>query len=202
MEIGLYNAKYPFRKLIHFLLWFCKNLDPNHLSLALIPIGFITAFIYYFANSVPTLYWFGIGLIFLRMIIGTLDGLVAENFNKQTANGAIMNRLTPEIADMMFMLAIILSKPPEYWLLGLFALTISWGICFAGLVGLAGGKQIQSVGPVGQTDRIIALILISGLQYFSLSGDWDFDFMKLFLWWVILGGSATIALRFYRLLIK
>ena len=199
MEIGFYNAKYPFRKVLNFLLTYCKNTDPNHVSLALLPIGFLTALIYYFAPYYAGLYWVGIILILLRMIVGTLDGMIAEHFNKQSAKGSIVNRITPEAADMMLMLAIIFA-PPGYFKLGVLALILCWGISYAGLIGLVGGKEIQSVGPVGQTDRIIALMILSLLQFFSVHYYWHFDFMKLFLWWIILGGIVTITLRCYRIL--
>ena len=90
MEIGLYNAKYPFRKLLGFLLSYCKHINPNTISLTLLPIGLITALCYYYADYCPALYLLAILLIFIRMIIGTLDRMVAENFNKQTSNGTIL----------------------------------------------------------------------------------------------------------------
>jgi phosphatidylglycerophosphate synthase len=199
IEIGLYNAKYPFRKLLHFLLGYFKNSNPNHVSLALLPIGLMTALLYYYAPQYPFLYCLGILFILIRMIVGTLDGMIAESFNKQTPNGTILNRLTPEAADMMLMAAIILSAP-NYFILGIFSLIIIWGISYTGLLGLAGGKRIQSIGPAGQTDRIVALMLFSLLQMFALHYGWEINFITLFLWWVIIGGIITIALRCYRIL--
>jgi phosphatidylglycerophosphate synthase len=201
MEIGLYNAKYPFRKLLSFLLIYCKNISPNSISLALLPIGMVTAAIYYYAPHYPILYWFGMLFTLIRMIVGTLDGMAAENFNKQTPNGTILNRLTPEAADMMLMLAIIFAYP-GYLSLGVFSLIVTWGISYTGLIGLAGGKKIQSIGPAGQTDRIVALLFFSALQFFSLHFNWNLDFMAFFLWWVILGGLITISFRCYRILIE
>ncbi len=199
MEIGLYNLKYPFRKLIQFLLKYVKDRDPNHISLVLLPIGFITALIYLIAPHAAFLYWIGIILIFIRMIVGTLDGLVAETYNKQSPNGSILNRLTPEAADMMLMLALIFASP-GYPSLGIFALIACWAISYAGLIGLTGGKPIRSIGPAGQTDRLAALMALSALQFFSLHQQWHFDFMKLFLWWVVVGGIATVSLRCYKTL--
>jgi phosphatidylglycerophosphate synthase len=199
MEIGLYNAKYPFRKMLNFLLNYCRNTDPNYISFAIIPIGLLTAFTYLLAPIFPFLYWFAVIFLIARMVVGTLDGMVEENFNKTTPNGTILNRLTPEVADMILLAGIICASP-GYYLLGIAALIISWGISYAGLIGLAGGKKIRSVGPVGQTDRLVALLVFSILQFFSLHDHWNFDFMKLFLWWVIIGGIVTITLRCYQTL--
>ncbi|HVV67613.1 MAG TPA: hypothetical protein VHE99_01045 [Gammaproteobacteria bacterium] len=198
MDIGIYNAKYPFRKLIQFLLPYFKNTDPNTVSYALVPLGLLTALIYFFAPKCDWLYLLGIVLIFLRMIVGTLDGLIAETFHKQSPKGEVNNRLTPECADILLMLAIALSLPASLPL-GLFALGISWGISYTGIIGAVAGLKPQSVGPVGQTDRIASLILLSLLQFFSLHYAWNFNFIILFLWWVIIGGLITIGLRIYRL---
>jgi len=196
MEIGLYQLKYRFRKLLDFLLPYCKNIDPNTISIFLLPLGLLTALIYNMAPTHPKLYLVGIICIFLRMIVGTLDGLVAETFHKQTSNGTILNRLTPEAADLMLMLAIIMGEP-QHLRLGLWALLLCWATSFLGLLGLAGGKRIQRVGPVGQTDRIVALMVFSLLQYW---GPLNIPFMTLFLWWVVLGGIVTVALRTQRIL--
>lgn len=200
MDIGIYNLKYPFRKMIQFLLPYFKNTHPDSISLCLIPLGLITAIIYYFAPSYPIFYWLGVLCIILRMTIGTLDGLVAVSYNKQSAKGEMINRLTPEVADIMLLIAIILASP--HWQLGIFVMGICWGISYAGLIGLAGGKTTQSVGPVGQTDRIAILIIFSILQFFSLRNTWGFDFINLFLWWVLLGGMLTIGIRCYRVLVE
>ncbi len=196
MEIGLYQLKYPFRKLLEFLLPFCKNINPNTISVFLIPLGFLTALIYKMAPTQPAFYLVGIVCIFLRMIIGTLDGLVAETYHKQTPNGTILNRLTHEAADLMLMCAIIMANP-QHLHLGIWALLLCWATSFLGLLGLAGGKKIQSVGPVGQTDRIVALMVFSLLQFWNVFG---VDFITLFLWWVVLGGIITISLRAQRIL--
>lgn len=51
MEIGLYQAKYPFRKLLAFLLQRLKPIPPNYISCLLFPIGLITAWVYYQAST-------------------------------------------------------------------------------------------------------------------------------------------------------
>lgn len=199
MEMGLYKAKYPLRKPLSFLLSYFKTTHPDHISLSLIPIGLITGFIYLLAPYAPSLYWLAIIFIFIRLIVGTLDSMVAEQYNRQSPNGEIINYLASEAADMLLLLSIIFAKP-GYPVLGLFALLVSWGISYSGLIGTVAHKQIQQVGPVGQGDRLIALFIFSMLQFFSFHYHWQVDFMKIFLWWVIMGGIITIGLRCYKTL--
>ena len=79
---------------------------------------------------------------------------------------------------------------------------MGWAVSYAGLLGLAGNKRIQSVGPVGQTDRLVALMIASALQYVCIRAGWAIDMLNIFIWWVILGGTVTLALRTYRILIE
>ena len=201
MDIGLYNFKYPFRKFINGLLPFFKDSDPNWISFWLIPIGIVTAVDYFYASAFPFAYILGIILIFIRMVVGTMDGLVAVTYHKESPKGEMINRITPEIADVLLMLGIIFSKP-DYYFVGILALAVCWTTSFAGLIGITANQKIQSVGPVGQTDRIAALILFSLLQYINLYLGYNIDFIWIFLWWCVFGGILTIAIRLYRSISK
>jgi phosphatidylglycerophosphate synthase len=191
MDLGLYNLKYPARKLIGGALPALENVNPNAISWSLVPVGAATAACYYFAATGPAwLYLAGIGLIFLRMFLGTLDGLVAIHFQKGSPRGELVNRLAPELCDVMYMAALAVAHP----LPGIVALAVAWLTSFAGILGAVVGKPTQSVGPSGQTDRLAALQLLSlGACLWP-----RIDFMLVFLWWVIAGGCLTVALRLYR----
>jgi len=197
MDIGLYNLKYPFRKTISWILPLVRNVSPNTISWSLLPVGILTALCYYQGREHHGLYIAGAGLLFLRMIISTLDGLMAVTFRKCSPIGEIVNRIAPELCDAMLMVAIILAEK-ENFEIGMLALVICWLTSFAGLVGCAGGKPIQSVGPAGQTDRIAVLLILSlltPLEAFFLE---PFDILYWFLWWCVIGGIATIFIRFSR----
>lgn len=197
MDIGLYKMKHPFAKLIRWLIPMCRNVDPNVLSLALIPIGAAVAVVYYFAPEQPVLYLLGVTLIFLRMVVATLDGLVAVTYGKSSARGELINRMAPELADLMMLGAIVLSKP-SYASLIVPVLLVGWATSFFGLIGLAAQRPIQSVGPCGQTDRLAALGVFSLLAYFGSVYAIEIDFIRLFLWWTLVGGTVTVIFRGYR----
>lgn len=199
-NIGLYNLKYPARKLIEWTLPFVRNVNPNTVSWLMLPVGFGVALCSYFGgNGYPTLFLWAPFLIVLRMFLGTLDGLMAVRFNKESPKGEIINRLSPELCDVMYLVALTIAQP-EWLLLGVFSLAIAWLTTFAGLVGVLVKKPIQSVGPVGQTDRLAAFIGFSFLQYFSVTMNWQIDFIGVFLWWCIAGGLLTISFRLWRTL--
>ena len=198
MDIGLYNLKYPARKLIEGILPQLEDVDPNHISYAMLPVGALIAATYWVgAQGQPWMYLLAIALMFFRMFLGTLDGLVATHYGKGSKKGEIVNRLAPELCDVMYLLALALAR--QEWLLpGLLAIAAAWLITFAGLVGATTGLPTQSVGPAGQTDRLALLQVLSLLAFLSDTWRWRIDFLGGFLWWVALGGILTVALRLQR----
>src|SRR5262245_16795813 len=198
MDVGLYNLKYPARKLIAGLLPQLEDTDPNHISYVMVPLGLLIAVCYWAgAQGRAWLYLLAIPLIFLRMFLGTLDGLVATHFGKGSKKGEIVNRLAPELCDVFTMVALALARP-EWATPGIFALGVTWLITFAGLVGATAGLPTQSVGPAGQTDRLATLQLVSLLAFLQETRHWTVDVLALFLWWVALGGAITVGLRLQR----
>ncbi len=201
MDLGLYLLKMPFRKIIGFLVPLFKNTNPNWISLALLPVGILMAWTYWMALKQGHEGYLLIAIIlgFFRMVVATLDGLVAVTYEKSTAVGDILNRVTPELCDMILYPVLILSLGPLNNL-GLGVLMVSWAVTFFGLLGAPSSCPVQSVGPCGQTDRLAALMLFSFLQYFSLSFNWGLHFFRYFFLWLVIGGSLTVVLRFYRTL--
>lgn len=187
MNIGLYNLKYPARKLIAALLPYLKSVNPNWVSLSLIPVGICTAWAYSSGDLL-----IGAALILLRMFLGTLDGLLAEHFQKKSTLGEVLNRLTPELGDIFLFGALAFKIP--FW--GITALCTCWVTTFAGLIGLAVQRGIQSIGPTGQTDRLAALLLFSLLSLVPLDWDW----LQIFLVWCTVGNLMTIGFRLKRVL--
>lgn len=194
MKIGLYHLKYAARKLIAWALPYVENVNPNTISILMLPVGAAVAISSYLGfKHFPELLLVSVILCILRMFLGTLDGLMAVHFNKQSPEGEILNRLTPELCDMMYLIAIILAKP-ELNVVGLFVIGLAWLTSFSGLLGLFVARPIQSVGPVGQTDRLAAFMIILLLQYVDSST----NFIQIFMWWCLGGGIITVAFRLWR----
>lgn len=199
MDIGLYPLKYPFRKLIEFLVPRFRDTDPNRISLALLPIGIVMALCYYLAiqQGLSFLLIVAIVLAFVRMVVSTLDGIVAERYAKISKEGDIVNRLHPEVCDIMLYPTIVFAMG-EFSVVHVAALGMSWAITFFGLLGAASGGAVQSVGPAGQTDRLAALMVFTLLSFLSTQFDWGHDFLNYFFYWVLIGGAITLYLRYTR----
>jgi phosphatidylglycerophosphate synthase len=197
MDLGLYKLKYPARRVLQSMLPAFRNVAPDVISWCIIPAGIATAVAYWFADACPALLLAGALLIGVRMVLATLDGLVAETYHRHSRLGEIVNRLPAELADVMLLAALTLSSPSRH-LPGALALSTAWLTTYSGLIGLIIGRPIQSVGPIGQTDRLAALIAFSIAGFFAALIGHPFDELKWFLTWCAIGGCLTVALRLWR----
>ncbi len=202
MDIGLYKLKDKAREFLSVLLPLFKNIDPNHISYSMIPVGISTSFCFYWAKECLSLYLLAMLLMFLRMVIATLDGYVAVQFNKPSAKGDYINKMIPEICDAILLGSLLYIFEPTYKVMTIFVLLGAWLTSFFGLVGLMIQLPVVSVGPTGQTDRLFALMLCTFGMYLSELLRWDLNFMNYFYMWCIVGGALTILNRFWHTLKK
>lgn len=182
-DLGLYQTKYLLRRLLRRMPGL-QNLSPNALSLLAFGPGLGAAYCLWQGG------WLGALLCILgRMVINTLDGLVAEEFGKTSKLGAYLNRLPGEFTDLLIILALWPHGDPT-WMVALLLLT-SWVQMF-GLLGLVAGGSVQSVGPCGQTDRLAWIGLGCLLAQFGLAV-WDGGIPFL-----VAGCGLTLLLRIER----
>lgn len=182
-DLGLYQTKYMLRNVLRKIPG-VAYLSPNVLSLLAVVPGVLAA-AYLFSGQ-----WLSAILcIMARMILNTLDGLVAEEFNKKSHLGAYLNRLPGEFTDSLIVLAL-LNYCSFLWILALLALT-GW-VQILGVLGLAAGGPTQSVGPCGQTDRLAIMMVGCVLAWLG------FNVWPTLVPLLCLGCGLTIILRIYR----
>ncbi len=198
MDLGLYNLKYPVRKAMQGLLPRFRTTDPNAITWSVLPVGALTAAAAWWAAQGTTLAWLAaLALVFLRMFLTTLDGFVAQSYGRETRAGAMLNRVVPELCDAMLLAALAFARP-EWRAWGAGALVGAWLTSFAGLVGAPSGLPTQSVGPVGQTDRLAAFQVAALVAVFEPMDRWTVHPMQVFLTWCVAGGALTVVLRLRR----
>ena len=203
MNLGLYQMKYPFRRMIGGLRRVAGNTRPDTVSWSCLPIGAATAAVYYFAPRTPLLFAAGIALIVLRMIVTTLDGLLAESTGRSCPRGELVNRIPSKISDALLLVAIAAAADvPAAWAAA--AVAGCWLASYAGLLGPLAGVPGQSIGPAGQTDRLAATMVVS---LWGLAGAFGFPAtlaglspLQWLLAWFAVGGAATFLLRVRRTL--
>jgi CDP-diacylglycerol--glycerol-3-phosphate 3-phosphatidyltransferase len=103
-----------------------------------------------------------------RMVLATLDGYVAERFDRRTPLGAYLNRIVTEIADAIVLLGL-LGQADAMWVA--LAIASAWIVNVAGVLGPVAGGQVQWTGPAGQADRL-AIVLAASLVAIVWPIDW------------------------------
>jgi len=103
-----------------------------------------------------------------RMVLATLDGYVAERFERRTPLGAYLNRIVTEVADAIVLLGL-LGQADALWVA--LAIASAWIVNVAGVLGPVAGGSIQWTGPAGQADRL-AIVLGASLVAIVWPIDW------------------------------
>lgn len=186
---------------VNLLLPKCKETDPQHISIGLILFGILTALVYFFATYFALLYFLGIILIMMRLVIEKLDEQVALVYQKQSAKAKLLDLLSPEIADIFLMIAIILADF-DYMGVGVIAMSVCWAMILFDLAGFVSGHEIKRKGPLQEPYRVMTLMAASFLQVFAQIFHWPIDFIYLFLVWIIIGGLITLVIRWRHLFRK
>ena len=130
-------------------------------------------------------------VLFLRMAVNAMDGMLAREHDMQTAMGGLLNEISDVASDALVYLplAIVPVIPPP-----LVVMVVVCG-CIAELAGLAGvavGASRRYDGPMGKSDRAFWLSLLCLLLAVGVpAGPW----IDLFLSLVVVASLVTIVRR-------
>ncbi len=162
--MDLYLLKYPYRKILLPLAQKVKFIHPDVLSYLATIVSLITGLTYYFAAHEPILLIWAVGLIFFRMTLNTIDGVIAIERGNLTLKGEIVNALPDRYSDIFLLMGISFSNfcRPE---LGFFAMASMFLVSYTGILGKALGVEWQHHGPLGKVERLVLVMIFTLLQY-------------------------------------
>lgn len=149
----LYQLKPAFQTLLRPLMsWLHQyGITANHITLAAMTLSFIIgAILLVFPH--PALFIILPIVLFVRMALNALDGMLARECNQKSRLGAILNESGDVLSDVALYLPFIL-LPSSNALLVLFMLFCAVMTEFCGvLVQTINGKRSYA-GPLGKSDR-------------------------------------------------
>lgn len=99
-------------------------------------------------------------VLFLRMALNAIDGLLAKEHNQKTPLGAILNELTDMAADAALYLPFALYPGINNWLIIAIVILALLSEA-AGLSGLLVGGSRRYDGPMGKSDRAFIFSLLA-----------------------------------------
>lgn len=137
-------------------------------------------------------------VLFLRMALNAIDGMLAREHNQQSRLGAVLNELSDVVADAALYLpfAVIPGLDPRLVIVAVILAIIGE---MAGVVAIQVGAERRYDGPMGKSDRAFAfglLALLLGLG--KAPGWWSTAFLVI----IVLLGVVTIINRSRRALAR
>lgn len=99
--------------------------------------------------------------LFIRMALNATDGMLAREFNQQSALGAYLNELGDLISDIALFVPFLWIAPFQPHWMGLI-IVLALLTEFAGLLGLSVGASRRYDGPMGKSDRALLFGILGG----------------------------------------
>ncbi|MGO4837316.1 CDP-alcohol phosphatidyltransferase family protein [Rhizobiaceae sp. 2RAB30] len=108
------------------------------------------------------IFWLLPGVLFVRMAMNAVDGMLAREHGQASRLGIYLNELGDLISDLALTLPFVLVAPFQPWAVVAFAITALLSEC-AGILGTAAGATRNYAGPLGKSDRAFVLGALGAL---------------------------------------
>ena len=184
----IYDLKPKFQQLLMPIVEGCykKGISPNQVTIFAIILSAIGGVIVLFSSRNHSLLWAIPFLLFIRMALNAIDGVLAKNYNQKTKLGAILNELGDVISDIFLYLPFVYILEPIVIICFVILAILSE---FAGVLMWAVYDERRYNGPMGKSDRAFLLGLLSLL-------------IVLFDWitipnWLIISSSILLIITIY-----
>ncbi len=128
------------------------DVNPNHITIIAAVVGIIPAFLIAYR-----MFYDAIVVIFISQILDCADGDLARLTGKTTKKGAYLDRVFDRFVDAALIMGLV-AVNPDYWLLGMLALTTSFGVSITRVMAEAEGAECK-VGIGGRDTRLFIIML-------------------------------------------
>jgi len=95
-------------------------------------------------------------VLFVRMALNAIDGMLAREHNQKSKLGAYLNELGDVVSDVALLLPLFILPSVSLWLIGAF-IFMAMIVEFVGVIGPMVGKERQYQGPMGKSDRALVI---------------------------------------------
>ena len=166
----LYSIKPAFQNLLRPLVgWLvARGLTANQVTLAAAMLSILTGALIALFPQVTALFWLLPLVLLVRMALNAIDGMMAREFGQASKLGAYLNELCDIVSDIALALPFMLVAP--FAAPGVIAFAIAAVIAeYAGVLGAMTGGGRGYEGPLGKSDRALAIGVIAALIGSGLS---------------------------------
>ncbi len=175
----LYAIKPAFQNLLRPVaaLLVARGVSANMVTVAAAVMSVAAGLLVAWLHQTPSIFWVLPCILFLRMALNAIDGMMAREFAQASRLGMYLNELTDVVADAALILPFALLAPFPAWGVVLFALLAAMTE-YAGVLAVMAGGSRRYDGPFGKSDRALALGAISALV--ASHANWPSVFAWLF----------------------
>ena len=133
----------------------------------------------FYKADLENTYWLLIGalMVFLTAILDALDGMVARMREISSRRGDLVDHTLDRVADVIIMGGIALGPLVEITI-GFAAIIGILMLSYMGTQAQAVGAGREYAGLLGRADRLVVLVMVPLIQYFS-EGYLDWNYMTL-----------------------
>jgi CDP-diacylglycerol--glycerol-3-phosphate 3-phosphatidyltransferase len=165
----IYDIKPAFQSLLRPISnSMAKNgITPNQVTVLALVLSFLTGFVVWVFSAARWTLLLIPAVLFIRMALNALDGMLAREHDMKTSLGMILNELGDVVSDTALYLPFVLISGISGMLL---VLTVILSILteMTGVVALQIGAKRRYDGPMGKSDRacafgILALLIACGV---------------------------------------
>ncbi|GEM_PF-452508 len=169
--MGIYNIKPWFREQLQPLIKLLWNVHPDVLTWSALGISIASGVLLSASADRPYLAVAAVPLLFVRLALNALDGMLAQQTGKARPAGEMLNEVSDRLADVAIFLGLALSPAADrFW--GLLAIISILMVSHVGILGKAVAGERIYTGILGKADRMIFL-MVACLIY-GLAPDWTF----------------------------
>jgi CDP-diacylglycerol---glycerol-3-phosphate 3-phosphatidyltransferase len=160
----LYDIKPAFQKLLKPLAsrLVAMGVAANTVTLGAAALSVITGAAVAIWHDNQGVFWLLPLILFVRMALNAIDGMMAREFGQKSTLGMYLNELTDVVADAALILPFALLPAFPAWAVVLFAI-IALLTEFAGVLAIPAGASRRYDGPFGKSDRALALGVLAAL---------------------------------------
>lgn len=166
--ISVYDLKPRFQSLLRPLVNFLANagVTANQVTLAALILSLLTGLSLWLFPMPSRAFLVIPVVLFIRMALNAIDGMLAREHNMQSPLGCFLNELSDVVADVALFLPLLSMGfvQPKLFVLTLFVFVL---VEMTGFIATEINASRRYDGPMGKSDRALALGLLTlayGLQ--------------------------------------
>ncbi len=154
---SIYDLKPKFQQFLQPIARQCgaRSITPNQITITAIVLSFMGGVLLVFAKIEPILFLIIPVLLFLRMVLNALDGMLAREHDLSTPLGEVLNELGDIVSDLFLYGPLFLTLPSGIWAQVSLFVFLVLGILseFCGVLAKSIIKDRRYDGPMGKSDR-------------------------------------------------